>query len=120
MRITKNRDPKPYKINGTVFMIAPASKDDISKNYRESLYEMQNGDRVESDPHLFEMNLLNKFIRGWDDTLIDENDKPIPFNAGSLNRELSDMDQSDRDSIFSVIISPSRNRSKLVAAEKNA
>ena len=100
-------------------MIAPATKDDISKNYRESLYEMQNGDRVDSDPHLFEMNLLKRFVRGWDETLTDEDDKPIPFSAVSLADVISKMDQTDRDAVFNVIVSPSRHRSKLVNAEKN-
>ena len=60
MRITVNREPKPYKINGTVFMIAPASKDEISQNYRESLYELQQGEKMDLDPHLFEINMIKK------------------------------------------------------------
>lgn len=119
MRVTINREPKDYKIAGTVFKLKPASKDDISENYRSSLYEMQHGDSMQLDPHLFEKNLLKKHIVGWDETLQDENDAVIPFGTNGMEKILNYMDQNDRDAIYQVIVSPSQHRAKLVALEKN-
>ena len=102
-------------------MIEPATKDEISTTYRESLYEMQNGDRVDDDPHLFEINLLKKKLKGWDDTMEDEDGNKIPYSSvpAALHKDISEMDQDCRTTLFNIICNPSRHRARLVAAEKN-
>ena len=120
MRVTTDRNPKKYKIQGTVFLLEPASKDDLSKFYREAVYEMQNGDSTNVDPHMAEKIALKAKVKGWDETLLGDDDAPIPFNAGTAETILNNMDQSGRDELYMTIISPARNRAKLVATEKNA
>jgi hypothetical protein len=100
-------------------MLKPASKDDLAKAYREAIYEMQNGDTTNVDPHLAEKLLLNDHIVGWDNTLLDSKDEPIPYSAGIVSKQVNIMDQASRDLIYGVIVSPARNRSKLVEQEKN-
>ena len=101
-------------------MLEPASKDDLGKYYRTAIYELQNGVSTDSDPHLGEKLCLIDKIKGWDETLVDdENDAPIPFNASSLASEVNTWDQSQRDEVYFCIVNSAKNRAKLVAAEKN-
>lgn len=120
MRVTKDRSPKWYTVDGSRFLLEPASKDDLSAAYREAVYEMQNGDSSNIDPHLAENILLKNKVRGWEDVL-DENDAAIPFPSAkeTLSKEISAWDQRSRDEIYSIIVNPAKNRAKLVAVEKN-